>query len=186
MPLSIIDEPLLGMPLYLLQNNWNMSVKKGIIMELQFESASTKKILDRVPLEHITWKPHEKSMTLQRLATHIAELPGWITRTINSDEMNIGGDFKPTLLPNAQEITALYEKNLQEAIETLENADEALLDKPWTLKKGEHTIFTFPKKVIIRNMAMNHLVHHRGQLSVFLRLLDVPIPGMYGPSADER
>lgn len=163
-----------------------MSIAKAIIMELQAESANTKKILERVPLENITFKPHEKSMTLQRLATHIAELPGWITRTITSDEMNIGGDFKPTLLPNAQEITALYEKNLQEAFAALENVDEAELDKPWSLKKGEHIVFTIPKKAVIRNMAMNHLIHHRGQLSVFLRLLDIPIPGMYGPSADEQ
>jgi uncharacterized damage-inducible protein DinB len=163
-----------------------MSLNKALAAELQFEAASTKKILERVPNDKLTWKPHEKSMTLQRIASHIAELPTWVTNAIKKDGLDLGAGFQPTLLPSAEEMVSYYEKNVQEALETLESAAPEVFDEMWTLRRGDHIIFTMPKKVVIRNMAMNHLVHHRGQLSVFLRLLDVPIPGMYGPSADER
>lgn len=163
-----------------------MSHSKTFAAELRFEAASTKKILERVPTEHLTWKPHEKSMTLQRLASHVAELPTWVTNAIKTNGLDIGGSFKPALLNNTEEMVSYHDKNVQEALDSLENTRDEVFDEMWTLRRGEHEIFTLPKKVVIRNMAMSHLIHHRGQLSVFLRLLDVPVPGIYGPSADER
>ncbi len=164
-----------------------MSMKRALIAELQMEAASSRKMLERVPTEKNDWQPHEKSMKLGRLSTHVAELPGWVAFTLKADELDfLKMEFKPLTNPTAEELLELHDTNVKHAIEALENATDEDFEKMWTLRRGEHIIFTMPKKVVIRSMAYNHLVHHRGQLSVYLRLLDVPVPGMYGPSHDER
>lgn len=164
-----------------------MLLKDGLIKEFQQETANTRKMLERVPAEHFGWQPHEKSMTLGRLAVHVAELSGWITMTINQDELDFAKwDYKPLQPTTTDDILKLHDKNVEEALIALNNVSEEDLMKMWTLRRGDHVILELPKAGILRGMCNNHLYHHRGQLSVYLRLLDVPIPGLYGPSADDR
>jgi uncharacterized damage-inducible protein DinB len=125
-------------------------------------------------------------MTLGRLASHVAEIPHWITRPLSDPEFDMASLTAPAVLNSSEEMLELYQKQMDDAIAALETADEETMSATWTLKRGDQVINTLPKKIAIRNMAMNHLVHHRGQLSVYLRLLDIPVPGVYGPSADER
>ncbi len=163
-----------------------MSYNKPLIAELQMEAANTRKMLERVPVEKSDWKPHAKSMKLGNLANHVAELPSWITMTLSTDELDLSKmDYKPVLATTNDELTGKHDAHVAKAIEALENTPDEDFNKMWTLRNGESVIFTMPKKVVLRSVAYNHMIHHRGQLSVFLRLLDIPIPGMYGPSADE-
>jgi uncharacterized damage-inducible protein DinB len=161
-------------------------LSQSIIPELKQEGAQTKKILEKVPFDQWQWKPHQKSMALGRLASHVAELPKWITMCINTDELDFSKrGYKANVFESREQLLQHLDQNVQEALATLEKTTDAQLLENWTLRNGEHVIFTMPKIAVIRSMAMNHMIHHRGQLSVFLRLLDIPIPGMYGPSADE-
>ncbi len=164
-----------------------MAVKESFLAELRYESGMTKKILERVPFDKKEWKPHEKSMTIGRLATHIAELPHWVNDIVGSDEYDFAGrPYNPRTAMNPEELTAIFQKSLDTAINALENTSDEVLNGSFKLRQGDFVIFELPKKVAIRNMTMNHIVHHRGQLSVYLRLLNIPVPGIYGPSADER
>ena len=161
-------------------------LNKGFLSELQHEATSTKKILERVPEDKLDWKPHEKSMTLGRLATHIAELTRFITIILTSDELDFAtGKYKPTIAKSSEELLQIFREKLDGAIEALKNASDEKMRENWSLRNGEQIFFTLPRMAAIRGLAMNHIIHHRGQLSVYLRLLDVPVPGMYGPTADE-
>jgi uncharacterized damage-inducible protein DinB len=161
-------------------------LSQSIIPELKQEGAQTKKILEKVPFDQWQWKPHQKSMALGRLASHVAELPKWITMCINTDELDFSKrGYKANVFESREQLLQHLDQNVQEALATLEKTTDAQLLENWTLRNGEHVIFTMPKIAVIRSMAMNHMIHHRGQLSVFLRLMDIPVPGMYGPSADE-
>ena len=154
--------------------------------ELKMESASTRKILERVPVDKNDWKPHELSMKLGNLANHIAELPGWVAMIMTTDELDLAArDYKPVIPTSTEELTDKLDTHVNKAMAALENSADGDFEKPWTLRRGDHVIFTLPKKVALRSFAYNHQIHHRGQLSVYLRLLHIPIPGMYGPSADE-
>jgi uncharacterized damage-inducible protein DinB len=164
-----------------------MAIKDGFIGELKHESTLTKKILERVPFDKKEWKPHEKSMTVGRLATHIAENLKWISNIRHIDDFDFATrSFNPYTAASTDELLEIFQTNLDNAIKDLSEMNDEDFSKPWNVRRGETVMFNIPKKVAIRNMAFNHLVHHRGQLSVFLRLLDVPVPGIYGPSADER
>ncbi|MBS1512950.1 MAG: DinB family protein [Bacteroidetes bacterium] len=164
-----------------------MALKDGLIAELKHEASMTRKILERVPLDKKDWKPHEKSMTVGRLATHIAENTQWITRILTADEFDFAANkFAPHTAVSSEELLHIFDTKLAAAITDLENAADEEFDTIWTVKMGDTVMMQLPKKVAIRSWSLNHIVHHRGQLSVFLRLLDVPVPGMYGPSADER
>jgi len=139
-----------------------------------------------VPTDKNDWKPHEKSMKLGNLAAHVADLPGWIVFTMNADELDLSKmDYKPNIATSTADLLANLDTKVDQAMAALEKASDEDFDKMWTLRNGEHVIFSMPKKVVIRSMALSHHYHHRGQLSVYLRLLDVHVPGMYGPSADE-
>jgi uncharacterized damage-inducible protein DinB len=168
-----------------------MSFKQAFIAELKFESDKTRKVLERIPMDKADWKPHAKSMSIGRLSTHTAELFDFITTILTTDELNFATrDYKPHTAANSEELLSIADTKLREALKALEAADDAEFDKMWTMRNGDHIIFTMPiftmpKKVAIRNLAFNHQYHHRGQLTVYLRLLDVPVPGVYGPSADE-
>jgi uncharacterized damage-inducible protein DinB len=164
-----------------------MSLNQPFISELEQEAITTRKMLERVPEDKLSWKPHEKSMTLGRLAVHVAELPNWATAIIDADELDFAKmDYKPRTAKSSSELLQILEENLSKAITSLKNAsDEHLLAK-WRLRNGEQIFFELPRVVVLRSTAFNHLYHHRGQLSVFLRLLDVPLPGVYGPTADEQ
>lgn len=165
-----------------------MSVKTAFIAELKYESSLTKKMLERVSFDKKDWKPHEKSMTLGRLASHVAQVTNWASTIIHIDDFDFmkDYDFNPRNAESTSELLEIFQTNLDEAISDLENVNEDDLSKNWTVRRGEQVMFNTPKKVAIRGWALNHMVHHRGQLSVYLRLLNVPVPGMYGPSADER
>lgn len=164
-----------------------MGIKQGVIGELRHESSATKKILERVPMENALWKPHEKSMTIGRLATHIAENTNWIARILSANEYDLlAAGFNPYTASSNEELLGIFQRNLDAAIEALEKSDDADFDKIWTLKKGENIMYQIPVKVAIRSMSLSHSYHHRGQLTVYLRLLEIPVPGLYGPSADER
>lgn len=161
-------------------------LNQTVIPQVQHEAAQTKKMLERVPYDKADWKPHEKSMSLGRLATHVAELFGWITLTINSDELDFSKvDYKPVQVNSTDELVQCLQKNVEEAVKALEGASDERLRGDWTLRNGEQIFFTMPRIAVIRGAALSHLIHHRGQLSVYLRMLDVSVPGMYGPSADE-
>jgi uncharacterized damage-inducible protein DinB len=164
-----------------------MALNTTLIGELKHEGSSTKKILERVPADKFDWQPHEKSMKLGRLAKHIAELNLWIGRILNSDEFDFATtNFSSALPESTEEILKIFNERLAEATATLEKTTDEDLNKTWTVLRGGHVMFQMPKKVAIRSFSYNHIYHHRGQLTVYLRLLDIPVPGMYGPTADER
>ncbi|PWT99547.1 MAG: damage-inducible protein DinB [Bacteroidetes bacterium] len=157
-----------------------------LIKELKFESGNTRKILERVPTDKLQWQPHEKSMTIGRLASHIAEIPMWITRTIQGSELDFSTmKFSRITYENTDAILKVFDEKLNEAIALLEESNDEALNGTYTLKRAGAVLSERPRVIVIRNYAYNHLIHHRGQLSVYLRLLDIPVPGMYGPSADE-
>ena len=163
-----------------------MPLRDAFIAEMKHESASTKKILERVPMDKKDWKPHEKSMTLGRLAAHVAEIPHWTSDIIHIDVYDFLQNYKPGQAPSTQEeLIKIFQEKLDTAIADLEKMNDEDFKKMWVVKNGEQVYFNLPKAVAIRGWSFSHLFHHRGQLSVYLRLLDVPIPGMYGPSADE-
>jgi uncharacterized damage-inducible protein DinB len=163
-----------------------MTINQALINELQLEAASTRKMLEQVPADKFDWKPHEKSMTLRRLAVHVAELANWPEVIVNQDELDLANmDYKPTPVTTTQELLDIHEKAVEKSVGILKEASDAKLMEMWTLRKGDQVMFQLPKVAVLRGMCYNHTYHHRGQLSVFLRLLDVKVPGMYGPSADD-
>jgi uncharacterized damage-inducible protein DinB len=162
------------------------NIAAALIAELENEGATTRKVLERIPAETFGWKPHEKSMTMGRLASHVAEMHGWTTFTVNEPELDFAKmDYKPFEPTTTEELVQHFEKNYNDAIETLKTASDEIWHEPWSLKNGETTYFTMPKIAVMRSMVLNHIVHHRGQLSVYLRENNIPVPSLYGPSADE-
>ena len=163
-----------------------MNKAQAFITELQLESEKTKVILERIPETQLLWKPHEKSMTIGRLGLHVAELPNWVVRVLATEAFDFGpGPYTPRIPQTHAEIMSEFEKTLQEAIHALSGATEEKLAENWKLHRGERTIIEVTRSSFIRR-SINHMVHHRGQLSVYLRLLNVPVPAIYGPSADEK
>jgi uncharacterized damage-inducible protein DinB len=161
-------------------------IRQGLIREIEHEGSQTKKILERIPIDNFAWKPHEKSRPIGELAIHVAQIPAWTSRALTTSEVDILTFQRPVPeIKTAEDLVKFSEANVQKAIEDLQKATDEDIMTRWTLRRGEHVVFTLPRAAVIRNMAMNHLIHHRGQLSVYLRLLNVPVPGMYGPSADE-
>lgn len=160
-------------------------LSKTIIPQFEHEAGLTKKMLAAVPYDQWDWTPHEKSMKLGRLATHIAEMAGWISLAIHTDELDFSKGNRPTQVGSTEELVQLLDKNVEEGLKALETVSDETLKAPWTLRNGEYVIFTLPRIAVIRTITISHIIHHRGQLSVYLRLLDVSVPGMYGPSADE-
>jgi uncharacterized damage-inducible protein DinB len=155
-----------------------------MLAEFDREMATTRRVLERVPTDKGTWKPHEKSFAIGHLAQLVAGMPGWITLTIRNPELNLksgpGYSFEPT-----EALVAKFDKNVGEARAELAKVRDEAFDEPWSLKMGDRVLSTDPRGVVVRTH-INHLVHHRGQLTVYLRLLDVPVPSIYGPTADER
>ncbi|MFT3679234.1 MAG: DinB family protein [Ferruginibacter sp.] len=153
--------------------------------ELEREATATKKMLAAVPTDKFDWKPHPKSMSIRQLANHIADLPAWPTFVLNSDQLDFANmDYTAKEATDTASLLDIFESNLKEGLNALANGNEETLAKPWTLRNGEIIYSVEPKADVIR-MSLSQIIHHRAQLGVFLRLLDVPIPGSYGPSADE-
>lgn len=155
------------------------------LKELEQGALTTRKMLQRVPADKFSWQPHKKSMTVKQLATHIAELPGWVTMAIKTDGLDFAENpYKPVDVNTTEELLAYFEKSLADGRSELKEENEHLLDKDWTLRNGQQIYSVEPKADVIR-MSINQIIHHRAQLGVYLRLLDIPIPGSFGPSADE-
>jgi uncharacterized damage-inducible protein DinB len=163
-----------------------MSTIPALLKELNAEAVTTRKMLERVPEDKYDWQPHPKSMSIRRLATHIAELPGWVSMTLDTSELDFANNpYQPVTIHNNKELLQYFDQSLSEGRAALEKATDAQLEEPWTLRNGEQVYSTQPKAEVIR-MAYCQTVHHRAQLGVYLRLLDIPIPGSYGPSADDH
>jgi uncharacterized damage-inducible protein DinB len=162
-----------------------MSTIETLLKELEQEAVTTRKMLSCVPNDKYDWQPHPKSMTIRRLATHIADIPTWLEMAIYDDELNFATSTrKEPVINNTDELLKFQDESVAKGKAALKSATEDTLAEPWTLSNGDHIISVRPKSEVIR-MAYCQIVHHRAQLGVFLRLLDVPIPGSYGPSADE-
>jgi uncharacterized damage-inducible protein DinB len=166
-----------------------MSISASLLPEFDLEMANTRKALERVPDDKLDWKPHEKSMSMGGLATHLANLPIWTVFTVNQDSLDLappgGESFRVEEKRTRQEILEDFDKNVAAARDAVAGASDEELLKPWSLLKGGVTLMTLPKIAVLRSFVMNHVIHHRGQFTVYLRLNDVPVPSIYGPSADE-
>ena len=160
-----------------------MSIAETLFSEFEQEMKTTRRMLERVPTEKGQWKPHEKSFSLGHLAQLVSWMPGWITNTLTSDSLDIGGQSGYSY-EKTETILDVFDRNVREAREAIAAATDADMAKPWSLKMGDKVLMTAPRGVTARQH-LNHLVHHRGQLSVYLRLLDIPVPSIYGPTADE-
>ena len=162
-----------------------MTISERLLPEFDEEMKNTRKILERVPEDKLDYKPHEKSMSMGRLASHVAELPGWSAKVMESDVFEVQQGQKPYLAQSRQDLLDKFDESVAEARKMIAGASDEHLAKMWSLKFGGKEVFALPRSAVVRNMMMNHLIHHRAQLGVYLRLNEVEIPGMYGPSADE-
>jgi uncharacterized damage-inducible protein DinB len=163
-----------------------MNLIDPILAELTHEGETTRRLLERLPQDRLGWQPHQKSMTLGRLATHIAEIPGWVGSIVEKDEFDIGtAGHTPSTVGSVAEVIAMFDKSVATATETLKRQSNDRLLAKWQLKKNGKLVVEMPRVGMIRSFLMNHLIHHRGQLSVYLRLQNVPLPSIYGPTADE-
>ncbi len=157
----------------------------SILMELDQEAQTTKRVLDRIPDDKLAWKPHSKSLSLGQLALHIASVPGSVAAAAVPDSMEAPSFLWPEP-KNHQEVLDTFSKSLQSAKDTLKKMEDAQLLSMWRLTRNGKVLMSVPRIGFIRSIMMNHVYHHRGQLSVYLRMLDVPVPSIYGPSADEN
>jgi uncharacterized damage-inducible protein DinB len=163
-----------------------MTISEMLLPEFDQEMSSTRKMLECVPEDKFGWKPHEKSMSLGRLASHVAEMPGWASATINQDKLELTPGMKPYQAETRSQLLSDFDKIVAAARASIAGASDEHLGKTWTFIYGGQTVFSQPRVGVLRGMVMSHMIHHRGQLSVYLRLNEVAIPGMYGPSADAK
>ena len=161
-----------------------MAIKDALLPEFDREMATARRVIERVPAEKFAYRPHDKSMTMGRLASHIAEMPAWATSGISRDSLDISG-YQPFEPKSTAALLEAFDKNVTGAHDAIAGVSDETLMKNWSLKRGEVTLMTMPKIAVVRSFVLNHVIHHRGQLSVYLRLNDIPVPSIYGPSADE-
>lgn len=162
-----------------------MKLSQILLAEVKQESIATRKLLELVPFEKADFKPHDKSMTLLNLAKHVAEISGWYKECLLDDELDFAkGGGEPKVFNSTDDLVTLHDKHILQAEKILNEVSEEEFAKMWTMRAGEVIYFTLPKSQVVRTWCMNHLYHHRAQLGVYLRLLNVPLPGIYGPSAD--
>ena len=151
---------------------------------MEEEAKTTRKMLKLVPMDKLAWKPHEKSMSMESLATHVAELPGWVAMALHTTELDFGAQpYEPTRITSQDDLLQLFEESFKKGSQSLANASETDLLPSWTLRTGDNVHAVFTKYEVIRH-SLAQTIHHRAQLGVYLRLLNIPIPGSYGPSAD--
>jgi uncharacterized damage-inducible protein DinB len=167
-----------------------MKIIDTLLPEYDQEMAKTRTVLERCPEDKYDWKPHQKSFSMGALATHIANMPGWGADAITKDSFDVAPPgappYKEDPVRSRTELLERFDKNVAAARAAIAGADDNDFMKPWSLLAGGKTIFTMPRIAVLRGMIMNHTIHHRAQLGVYLRLNDVPVPAIYGPSADER
>ena len=162
-----------------------MSVTAAFIQEFEQEAKTTRRVLERVPADKLTWKPHPKSMSLGELALHVAASPGVIAGWCTETETKFTGEKTPTPA-TTDEILFAHDCGVKTVRDSLTQVGDAGMGTMWTAKAGDATLMTMPKQALVRAIVLNHWIHHRGQLSVYLRLIDVPVPSIYGPLADEN
>lgn len=161
-----------------------MSIAQSLLPELDQEAGNTVKMLQAIPNDQLTFKPHEKSFDMASLVTHIVGIPEWATETIRKDSMDFTGYTPPPNIKSSEEAVEVFQKNTAAAREALAAASDEALHKEWTLSGNGQVFFTLPRVVVLRSFVFNHLIHHRAQLGMMLRLCGAKVPGMYGPSAD--
>ena len=163
-----------------------MTLTEILLPEFDHEMRTTRTVLERVPAKDAAWRPHPKSTSLGDLALHLATIPGWLAPTLKQTELDLAP--KPGMAPQAfesvEKLLATFDDNVRSARTALAEAKDADFGVPWTLKAAGNTIFTLPRGPVVRSFILSHMVHHRGQLTVYLRLRDVPLPSVYGPTAD--
>ena len=162
-----------------------MAIKDSLLPEFDSEMATTRRVIERLREDKYDWAPHERSMKAGRLASHIAEMTVWGTISITQDSLDLAGGHQPFNAPSRAELLAAFDKNVADCRKAIEGASDEVLMKPWSLLNEGNAIMTLPKISVIRSFVLNHIIHHRGQLSVYLRLTHTPVPSIYGPSADE-
>jgi uncharacterized damage-inducible protein DinB len=162
-----------------------MSLVDALLPEFDHEMTVTRKLLERVPDERLDWKPHQKSYSLGQLAQHVATIPMWGSVTLNESELDVAGSPQLEPLKTHGDIVSLFDRHVAQTRAALVGKSDAELMAPWSLKREGHVIFSMPKASVWRSFVMSHLIHHRAQLGVYLRMQDVPLPSTYGPSADE-
>ena len=166
-----------------------MNLSQSLLAELEHEAAATRKTLERVPEDKLEWKPHPKSTTMIALASHLASLLTWAQRTIDNDSVDVmppgAPPPRPKVLASRAEVLAAFDKNLADARAAIARASDGELQAPWTFLIGGKTMFTLPRIAVLRSFILSHTIHHRAQLGVYLRMNDVAVPSIYGPSADE-
>ena len=163
-----------------------MNIAEAMIGEFSQESIGTRKMLERIPDDKLSWKPHEKSMTMGRLATHLAEIPEWAETIMNHESFDMAAaDYKPKEF-SKEEVLELFDKNVEDFKKFLSGRPDEHLFQNWKLLSGDHVAVEMPRVGCLRGFVLSHGIHHRGQLSVYLRENDVPLPALYGPSADEE
>jgi uncharacterized damage-inducible protein DinB len=167
-----------------------MSISEILLPEFDQEMANTRRMLERVPVDKADWKPHEKSMTLGRLAGHIAELPSMGVSVIKTDVFDLtqrmSGGHQPYVARSSDDLLRTFDSNVAEVREAIAGASDQHFNQVWSMQFGGKTLVSGPRMPMIRSIFINHIIHHRAQLGVYLRLNDIPLPGLYGPSADER
>lgn len=162
-----------------------MALNQALLPEFDHEMQTTRRTLERVPEDKLTWKPHEKSMTMGELATHLATINGWAEAILGTESFDVSTAPPNPELKSRSELLAAFDKSVASARKAMEKASDAELMKPWSLISAGKTVFTLPRVAVLRSFIFSHSIHHRGQFSVYLRLNDVPVPSIYGPSADE-
>jgi uncharacterized damage-inducible protein DinB len=167
----------------------HMAIRDSFLPEFDHEMQTTRRTLERVPEDKTSWKPHDTSMSMARLAGHVAEMPGFAAATFQGDSFDFAPagapPAQPTVMTSRAQLLELFDKNVASARAAILKASDEELHKTWTLMNGGKTIFSLPRVAVLRTMILNHIIHHRGQLSVYLRMNKVPVPSIYGPSADE-
>jgi uncharacterized damage-inducible protein DinB len=164
-----------------------MPMSEGLLKEFDHESKTTRRVLERVPTDKFDWMPHPRSMAMGKLAWHVAQMATWVPGTLEKDFIDLSAPGPEDPAPTTtQELLAAFDKTAAAARAALAAAPDEIMMKPWSLKNGEMVFFTLPKAAVLRSFVFNHIVHHRGQLTVYLRLNEIPVPSIYGPSADEQ
>ena len=164
-----------------------MTIADAMLQEFLHESGVTRKLLERLPEDKLNWKPHEKSMTLARLATHLAEIPQWADIVVNKDFFDMSSrDYTPSALDTRAAILESFEKHIKKFKEVMEGKSDEVMMGRWQLRHGDQVSLDLPKAAVLRSFILSHIIHHRGQLSVYLRENNVALPSIYGPSADEK
>lgn len=161
-----------------------MTISSTLLPEFDMEMATTRRVLERVPTEKGQWKPHSKSFTLGHLAQLVAGMPGWIANTLSENDLDLA-KYPGYSYETTENLLRTFDRNVAAAHKAIANSKDADYKKEWSLRHGDRVIFTQPRGPVVRTH-INHLIHHRGQLSVYLRLIDVPVPSIYGPTADEK